>query len=125
MRFLEVHLEVDNLERSVELYSKIIPHKRIKHWSNGTAVALILNDDSAFGLWVSGTLGVHNGRGGVHVHFAFQIKHEEYESYKTTIVDAGLIPLEHTWPDGNKSIYFFDYDGHQGEFMTKDWSKEF
>jgi hypothetical protein len=30
--------------------------------------------------------------------------------------------LEYVWPSGHRSVYFFDYDGHQGEFMTTDWA---
>ena len=125
MRLLEIHLEVNDLDRSLDLYSKLIPHKRIKRWSNGAAASLIFDDGTTFGLWKSGTTGILNGRGGAHVHFAFQIDIDNYEYYKRLVISFGLEPLEHTWPDGNKSLYFFDYDGHQGEFMTKDWSNEF
>lgn len=124
MRMLEIHLEVSNIEKSLELYKKLIPFKSISHWEDGSAVALVLVDGSAFGLWKENKLGIHNGRGAKHIHYAFEIKPEEYEVYKTKIIDAGLKPLEYTWDDGHKSVYFFDFDNHQGEFMTRSWIKK-
>lgn len=82
---------------------------------------MLLNDGSAFGCWKIGTTGIHNGRGGQHVHFAFQIDPAEYEHYVDLIKSSGLEPLEHVWETGDKSVYFFDDDGHQGEFITADW----
>jgi len=121
MRMLEIHLEVSDIERSLKLYSQLIPHSEIRKWADGAAVALVLEDGSAFGLWSKGQLGIHNGQGGNHVHFAFEIKPEEFSYYKKLIQDVGLEPLEYEWPMGHKSIYFFDYDQHQGEFMAANW----
>ncbi len=121
MRLLEAHIEVEDVEKSLELYKKLIPHNQFDSWDNGTAAALILDDGAAFGLWKKGKIGILGGQGGRHVHFAFQIKPEEYDHYVVKIKDAGLEPLEYDWGQGYKSVYFFDYDGHQGEFMTKDW----
>ena len=122
MRILEVHLEVNDIEKSLGLYSKLIPHKKITRWKDCSAAALVLDDGTAFGLWKAGKFGIHNGRGGKHVHFAFQINTDELEKYRKLLLACGLEPLDFDWPNGTKSIYFFDYDGHQGEFMTNDWT---
>jgi catechol 2,3-dioxygenase-like lactoylglutathione lyase family enzyme len=122
MRLLEIHIEVADLEKSLQLYSKLITHKRVEQWDDKGAVALVLEDGSAFGLWKKGKLGIHNGRGGEHLHFAFQIMPDEYDHYVSLIKSLGLQPLHHVWPTGHKSVYFFDYDNNQGEFMTTDWS---
>ena len=108
--------------RSLELYSKIIPHKKIERWADGKALALVLEDGTAFGLWEKGVFGIHKGRAGEHVHFAFQISLTEYATYKSKIETLGLTVFEHDWPAGHKSLFFFDFDGHQGELMTTDWS---
>jgi hypothetical protein len=110
------------MERSLALYSKLIVHQRIEQWDDRAAVALVLEDGSALGLWEQGKLGIRNGRGGKHVHFAFQIRPDEYDGYVEKIRSVGLEPLEYVWPSGHRSVYFFDYDGHQGEFMTTDWA---
>ena len=121
MRLIETHIEVSDVQKSLDLYAKLLPHKDILKWADGNAGALVLQDGSAFGCWKNGQLGIHKGRGGKHVHFAFQIESEEYDQYVALIRDCGLEPLEYTWETGYKSVYFFDYDGHQGEFITTDW----
>lgn len=82
---------------------------------------MVLNDGSAFGFWKKGTRGIHNGRGAEHLHFAFEISKDEYDEYMSRLESLNVEVLEYEWKDGNKSLYFFDPDGHQGEFMTKDW----
>lgn len=124
MRILEIHIEVEDVQRSFNMYSQLIPHSKVIWWDERDAVAMVLEDGSAFGLWKKGKKGIHSGRAGQHVHFAFQIAPSEYDEYKRKIESLGLTPLEHTWPRGAKSVYFFDSDGHQGEFMTTDWSSE-
>ena len=121
MRLLEIHLEVADVEASLAFYAELISHQRIDRWADGKAAAIILADGSAFGFWAKGQVGTHGGRGGSHVHFAFQIQPDEYANYKAKIETLGLTALEHIWPNGHQSVYFFDADGHQGEFMTCDW----
>ena len=121
MRLAEIHIEVENLEKSLSLYKKLIPHKECLRWGDGKVAALVLKDGTAFGLWEKGHTGIHQGKGGAHTHFAFEIKPDEYEDYKAKIVDLGLKPLEHEWENRHKSLYFYDYDDHQGEFITTDW----
>ncbi len=122
MRFLEMHIEVEDVERSLDFYSRLLPHQRIGRWSDGNVAAIVLPDGSAFGIWKHGTHGLFNGQAGKHLHFAFQVDEEEYERLKARLSELGLETFEHRWPKGGKSIYFFDPDGHQGEFMTVDWT---
>ncbi len=121
MRMLEFHIETDNVDRAFEFYKKLLPYKKELRWSDGNAGALVLPDGSAFGIWKTGHSGVYDGRGGAHLHFAFQIDPDQYAACKQKLLDLGLSPEEHNWPSGHKSLYFFDPDGHQGEFMTCDW----
>ncbi len=124
VRLVETHIEVSDLEKSVALYSNLIPHARVERWGDdkeGRVAAFVLEGGEAFGLWEKGKIGVLGGRGAEHLHFAFQIKPEQYECYRDLIQAQGLEPLEHVWENGKKSVYFFDYDGHQGEFICDDW----
>ena len=121
MRFLEMHIEVEDLERSVEFYKRLLPHKRVLRFGTGRANALIMEDGTAFGLWKKGVPGLHGGRGAEHLHFAMQISPDEYDHYLGRLRELEAKVIEHDWEDGHRSIYFFDPDGHQGEFMTKDW----
>lgn len=121
MRLLEVHIGVSDVDRSVRLYERLLDYKKTIRWDNDRVAALILKDGTSFGIWPKDKLGIHDGRAGTHVHFAFQIAPSEYQQCKAKIESAGLEPLEYQWPSGHRSLYFFDYDGHQAEFMTVDW----
>jgi len=121
MRLLEIHLEVADLKRSEVFYSAILDFAKVTRWSDGSAIAFVLPSGTTLGLWKEGKEGLHGGRGGKHVHFAVQVEPEAYDAllHKLKALDCKVI--EHTWPDRQRSIYFFDPDGHQGEFMTTDW----
>ena len=105
----------------MEFYKKLLPHKKIIGSPDSDQVFLVFDNGSALGLWKKGAIGLHNGRGAEHLHFAFQIKPDEYIDYKNRLEALNVEVLEHSWSDGHRSLYFFDPDGHQGEFMTKDW----
>lgn len=124
MRLLEIHIEVADLEFSLNFYRNLLKHNRIVYWQDKSAVALVLDDGSAFGLWKKGKTGLHGGKGGKEVHFAFRIEPDEYDVYLNNLKKLGVKPIEHVWEDGHRSIYFFDADGHQGEFMTRGWPKK-
>lgn len=121
MRLLELHIEVADLERSLTFYQALLPHYKVTRWRDGSAAAIVLEDGSAVGLWVIGKRGLHDGRGGEHLHFAFQIEPDEYEKYRAKLVELRRDPIDHVWPNGHRSLYAFDPDGHQIEFMTIDW----
>lgn len=121
MRLLEVHIETENLAESLDFYRRVLPHQKIIEFSDNKAAALVLDDGSAFGIWEKGRRGLYDGRGGKHTHVAFQIRPDEYEKTKDRLLSMGIEIIEHRWSDGHRSIYFFDPDHHQMEFMTKDW----
>ena len=117
MRLFEVHLEVEDIDRSLAFYQAILPHEKLHRWKDGSAVALVLEDGAALGLWKKGKHGRFNGRAGEHVHFAFSIADEDYEQHKSRVVALGVEIFEMS-EGQDRSIYFFAPDGHQGEFYT-------
>ena len=121
MRLLEIHLEVADLARSEVFYKAILDYSKITRWTDNSAIAFILPSGTALGLWEKGKQGLYGGRGGEHVHFALQIDPDDYPSILKKLQALSIDVIEHTWPDGQRSLYFFDPDGHQGEFMTTDW----
>ena len=121
MRMLEMHIGVKNLKKSVEFYSTLLPHEKIISDEEKKQYFIVLHDGSAFGIWEEEYHGLHDGLPAKHLHFAFEIKPNEYDEYKTKLESLGVDVIEHTWRDGERSLYFFDADGHQGEFMTKSW----
>jgi catechol-2,3-dioxygenase len=100
MRIIELHLEVEDLQKSLELYKQILPHKRVEFFDGNKAVLLILEDGAAFGLWEKGQIGIHNGKAASHLHFAFDIKVEELQDYTNKLERLGLKVLEHSWGGG-------------------------
>ncbi|MEW6050177.1 MAG: VOC family protein [Candidatus Zixiibacteriota bacterium] len=123
MRIIELHIEVSDLERSLAFYQQILPHAKVTRWDDGSALALVLNDGSAFGLWQKGKQGVFAGRAAEHLHFALQVSDTEFQETKTRLISLGVEIQERTWKGGQRSVYFTDPDGHQGEFITCDWNE--
>ncbi|WP_421724036.1 VOC family protein [Bauldia sp.] len=59
----------------------------------------------------------HDGSG--PQHFAFAIDAGSYDAWKAHLADEGVaIESEVAWPEGGKSLYFRDPDGHLGELAT-------
>ncbi|KAA3630829.1 MAG: hypothetical protein DWP97_14500 [Calditrichaeota bacterium] len=121
MRMLEMHIGVKDLEKSVEFYTKLLPHEKIISDDEKKQYFIVLHDGSAFGIWEDAYHGLYEGLPAKHLHFAFEIKPDEYDEFKKKLESLGVEVIEHTWRDGERSLYFFDADGHQGEFMTKSW----
>lgn len=120
MRLFEIHLEVDDLERSLAFYQAIMTHQKLHWWMDRSAVALVLEDGAALGLWKKGKRGRFDGQGGRHVHFAFSVTLMEYDQYKSRLQAAGVELFEHQSENGHRQLYFFDPDGNQGEFNTEE-----
>ncbi|MDX9858385.1 MAG: hypothetical protein RBT76_11380 [candidate division Zixibacteria bacterium] len=121
MRLLELHIEVSDLERSLAFYRALLPHHQVTTWADGSAAAIVFEDGSALGLWKLGKRGLYDGRGAAHLHFAFKIEAGKYNVFRQRLVALGCEPIDHVWPNGERSIYSFDPDGHHVEFMTVDW----
>ncbi len=59
----------------------------------------------------------HDGSG--PQHFAFAIGRDSYDDWKRYLESEGVaIESEVDWPQGGKSLYFRDPDGHLGELAT-------
>ena len=121
MRMLEMHIGVKDINKSVSFYKQLLPHRKIIEDDENKQVFIVLEDGSAFGIWEDGYHGLLGGLPAKNLHFAFQISFDEYDLFKSKLESLGVEVLEHEWQDGQRSLYFFDDDGHQGEFMTKDW----
>jgi len=74
----ELVLEVVDLERAEHFYSKLLGLPVVERWEHRDAI-WVLAGATRIGLWKP-QVGVAGGRGGIHVHYAFQIADEDYEA---------------------------------------------
>jgi catechol 2,3-dioxygenase-like lactoylglutathione lyase family enzyme len=59
----------------------------------------------------------HDGSG--PQHFAFAIADAAYDDWKRHLAEEGVaVESEIEWPQGGRSLYFRDPDGHLGELAT-------
>ena len=121
MRLLEIHIESEDVKKSIMFYKEILEYEKILELNDKRQIMFVMKDGCCFGIWEKGFRGIHDGRGARHLHFAFQIPPSQYRMYKVRLEALGIKVSEHEWNDGERSMYFFDPDGNQGEFMTKDW----
>ncbi|GAA4341307.1 VOC family protein [Flaviaesturariibacter amylovorans] len=53
-------------------------------------------------------------------HFAFEVARSDYDSTRSTLSAAGIpITHDHEWPNGRRSFYFSDPDGHLAEVVEE------
>lgn len=124
---LETALYVDDLLRANSFYRDVLGFSAMK--GDGTRFQAF--DDGAKRVLLlfkrGGTLvptltaGVvippHDGTGPQHVGFA--ISEDDYSGWKERLRSHGVvIESEGTWPQGGKSLYFRDLDGHLLELIT-------
>ncbi|MBD3167917.1 MAG: hypothetical protein GF307_00445 [candidate division Zixibacteria bacterium] len=121
MKLLEIHIEATDMKLSVEFYKSVLDYEKVMEFNDGKQAMFVMKDGCCFGIWEKEYLGLFDGRAAEHIHYAFQITPGDYQHIKEKLESLQVDISEHEWPDGQKSIYFFDPDGHQGEFMTKDW----
>lgn len=79
----------------------------------GTSVLLIFNPDYT---QTQTTLPPHFGTG--HLHFAMEVPKDEFDLWMNRLNELSIpIEMEYTWPNGCRSVYFRDPDGHCVEFI--------
>jgi catechol-2,3-dioxygenase len=118
----EVVLEVLDLERSVEFYGERLG---LPLYSRSDDRAWFIAGASRIGLWRP-QIGLANGRGGVHVHYAFRIDEDAFEGVVAHLRDAHLSPEVISFEDEGRgnAVYVTDPDGNVVEFWTHDVSED-
>lgn len=114
----ELVLEVLDLERSVEFYGGKLG---LQLFSRREDRAWFLAGRSRIGLWRP-QVGLANGRGGVHVHYAFHVAAPELDGVVARLDGAGLRPEVISFEDEGRgrAVYVTDPDGNVVEFWTHD-----
>lgn len=117
----ELVLEVVDLEAAEAFYAGILGLPVVDRWPDREAIWVMAGDRTRIGLWRP-QVGLENGRGGIHVHFAMHIAPGDYEDAVAHLRHHGLNVREHefgTRPH-SKAAYVDDPDGNLVELWTWD-----
>ena len=125
-RVLETALYVDDLDRAVQFYERVIGLSVLSRGDRlaamdageGTVLLLFLRGATASGAaFEGGRIPPHDGAG--QTHFAFAIDSGDLDSWRRHLAAEGVeIESEVNWARGGKSIYFRDPDGDSVELAT-------
>jgi catechol 2,3-dioxygenase-like lactoylglutathione lyase family enzyme len=130
---LETALYVSDLERSIGFYQRILGFALASE--PGTRMcAMRVTPDQVLLLFKQGasvrptvtefgTIPPTDGSG--RLHLAFAIRTSEFAVWEARLRDARIaIESVVNWPEGGRSIYFRDPDGHVVELKTSNWYGE-
>jgi catechol-2,3-dioxygenase len=115
----ELVLEVSDLEASRRFYRELLGFEETlygegregRHW-------YLIGDTARLGLWTPQT-GLAGGRGGAHVHFAFQLPDADLDQLHRRL--AREVEVEGPIQLGpGRAIYVTDPDGNVVEFWSQD-----
>jgi len=74
----ELVLEVVDLEAAEAFYAGVLGLPVVERWPEREAIWLMAGDRTRIGLWRP-QVGLEQGRGGIHVHYAMHIDPADYE----------------------------------------------
>ena len=116
----ELVLEVSDLEDARRFYRDVLGFEETLYGEGAEGRYWYLVGQTArLGLWTE-QVGLAGGRGGAHVHYAFNVADEEIERLKERIEAAGA-DLEGPIQLGpGRAIYVTDPDGNVVEFWSQD-----
>ena len=116
----ELVLEVCDLDASRRFYGELLGFEETRYGEGRDDRRWYLVGDSArLGIWTA-QVGLAGGRGGAHVHFAFQIARDELEPLLDRLSSRGLEVEGPIQLGEDRAIYATDPDGNVVEFWTQD-----
>jgi catechol 2,3-dioxygenase-like lactoylglutathione lyase family enzyme len=118
----ELVLEVLDLDRAEGFYAGVLGFPVVERWQ-GTAVWVMAGDRTRIGLWLP-HIGLGQGRGGVHVHYAMQIGADDFDAAVDRLREHGHEVYVHDhsgYGHGRgRASYVTDPDGNVVELWTWD-----
>ena len=113
----ELVLEVVDLEAAERFYAGVLGFPVVERWPEREAIWVMAGDRTRIGLWRP-QVGLHGGRGGIHVHFAMHLPADRYDAALAYLRDRGEEPIEQAFGSRGRAIYVYDPDGNVVELWT-------
>jgi catechol 2,3-dioxygenase-like lactoylglutathione lyase family enzyme len=116
----ELVLEVEDLESARQFYRDLLGFEETLYGEGRDGRYWYLVGETArLGLWTP-QVGLAGGRGGAHVHFAFQVPDDEVDRLAARLEEAGVEFEGPIQLGPGRSIYVTDPDGNAVEFWSQD-----
>jgi catechol 2,3-dioxygenase-like lactoylglutathione lyase family enzyme len=115
----ELVLEVVDLEAAERFYAGVLGLPVVERWPEREAIWVMAGDRTRLGLWRP-QVGLHGGRGGIHVHFAMYIPAERYDAAVTHLRGQGQQVVEQDFSNRGRAAYVDDPDGNVVELWSWD-----
>lgn len=119
----ELVLEVFDLDAARHFYRDVLGFEETLYGEGAEGRYWYLVGDTArLGLWTE-QVGLAGGRGGAHVHFAFNVDDGEIDGLKARIEGAGAEVEGPIQLGPGRAIYVSDPDGNVVEFWSQDMAE--
>jgi catechol-2,3-dioxygenase len=116
----ELVLEVSDLEAARRFYRDVLGFEETLYGEGrDDRYWYLIGSSARLGLWTP-QVGLAGGRGGTHVHFAFQLAREELVPLLDRLRRAGVEVEGPIQLGADRAIYVTDPDGNVVEFWTQD-----
>jgi catechol 2,3-dioxygenase-like lactoylglutathione lyase family enzyme len=119
----ELVLEVFDLDAARRFYRDVLGFEETLYGEGADGRYWYLVGDTArLGLWTE-QVGLAGGRGGSHVHYAFNVDDAEIDGLKARIEGAGTEVEGPIQLGPGRAIYVTDPDGNVVEFWSQDMAE--
>jgi predicted enzyme related to lactoylglutathione lyase len=116
----ELVLEVDDLEAARRFYRDVLGFEETLYGEGAEGrYWYLIGETARLGLWTE-QVGLAGGRGGAHVHYAFNVADDEIDRLKSRIEAAGTEVEGPIQLGPGRAIYVTDPDGNVVEFWSQD-----
>jgi predicted enzyme related to lactoylglutathione lyase len=119
----ELVLEVTDLEAARRFYRDVLGLEETLYGEGAEGRYWYLVGETArLGIWTE-QVGLAGGRGGAHVHYAFNVPDDEIDAIKSRIASAGAEVEGPIQLGPGRAIYVTDPDGNVVEFWSQDMAE--
>ena len=116
----ELVLEVVDLEAAERFYADVLGLPVVERWPEREAIWVMAGSRTRIGLWKP-QIGLHGGRGGLHVHFAMKIDDADFDAIVALLQERGqTVKTAVFGTTHGRAAYVDDPDSNVVEFWTWD-----